>query len=153
MLDVDTVIPFLLEQNLVDRDWIVQGRLTVRSAARRNRNLRVEGPGGAGLLVKQPDALSPASSHTLRNEAHFYDFCHNEPAAAELARYLPGLRWLDREDGAHALELIPGAGLCSPTILDTRPMRSRSRPATPWAGRWARCTGCSAGRNWQPTTA
>ncbi len=55
MLDVDDAIPFLLEHGLVQRDWIVKGDLILRSAARRNRNLRIEGPGGAGYLIKQPD--------------------------------------------------------------------------------------------------
>ena len=88
MLDGDDAIPFLLEHGLVERDWIITGDLTLRSAARRNRNLRIEGPGGAGYLIKQPDALAPAGRRTLTNEAAFYEFCHQEAAAAPLARLL-----------------------------------------------------------------
>ena len=65
MLDVDSAVPFLLEHGLVERDWIVNGELTLCSAARRNRNLRIEGPGGAGYLIKQPDDLAPAGRRTL----------------------------------------------------------------------------------------
>ena len=109
MLDVDTAVDFLLEHGLVESDWIVNGDLTLRSAARRNRNLRIEGPGGAGYLIKQPDELAPAGRRTLTSEAAFYEFCEQEAAAAPVARLLPRLVLRDRECALHALELIPGA--------------------------------------------
>ena len=55
MLTVDDAIPFLLESRLIDRGWIIDGVLTIRCSAKRNRNLKIEGPDGAGLLIKQPD--------------------------------------------------------------------------------------------------
>jgi Ser/Thr protein kinase RdoA (MazF antagonist) len=109
MLDVDTAVAFLLEHGLVERDWIVDGDLTLRSAARRNRNLRIEGHGGAGYLIKQPDELAPAGRRTLANEAAFYEFCQHEAAAAPVALLLPRLVLRDRDCALHALELIPGA--------------------------------------------
>jgi Ser/Thr protein kinase RdoA (MazF antagonist) len=109
MLDVDNAIPFLLEHGLVERGWIVDGDLTLRSAARRNRNLRIEGPGGAGYLIKQPDELAPASRRTLTSEAAFYEFCQQEAAAAPVARFLPRLVLRDRDRTLHALELVKGA--------------------------------------------
>ncbi len=113
MLDVDNAIPFLLEHGLIERDWIIHGELTLRSAARRNRNLRIEGPGGAGCLIKQPDGLAPASRDTLTREAAFYEFLQYEAAAAPVARYLPRMVLRDRDRGLHALQLIPNASTLS----------------------------------------
>ncbi len=113
MLDVDNAIPFLLEHGLVERDWIIHGELTLRSAARRNRNLRIEGPGGAGCLIKQPDELAPASRDTLTREAAFYEFLQQEVVAAPVARYLPRMVLRDRDRALHALELIPNASTLS----------------------------------------
>jgi len=121
MLDVDTAVAFLLERGLVERDWIVNGDLTLRSAARRNRNLRIEGPGGAGYLIKQPDELAPAGRRTLTSEAAFYEFCQQEAAAAPVARLLPRLVLRDRDSALHALELIPGAATLAAYHLGRSP--------------------------------
>ena len=75
MLDVDNAIPFLLERELIHPAWIVEGDLVIRSAASRNRNLRIEGPGGTGYLIKQPDNMTLTGLRTLGNEASFYEFC------------------------------------------------------------------------------
>jgi Ser/Thr protein kinase RdoA (MazF antagonist) len=109
MVDVDNVVPFLLERGLVQSDWIISGDLAIRSAARRNRNLRVEGPGGAGYLIKQPDEIAPESRRTLGNEAAFYEFCQQEKAAAPVAAFLPRLVLRDQAQAIHALVLIEGA--------------------------------------------
>ena len=71
MLDVDNAVPYLIEHGLIQLDWILSGELTIRSAARRNRNLRVEGPGGAGCFVKQPDSLVSPGGKTLRERGRF----------------------------------------------------------------------------------
>jgi hypothetical protein len=109
MLDVDNAVPFLLEQGLIQRDWILSGDLTIRSAARRNRNLRVEGPGGAGCFIKQPDSLLSAGRKTLAGEAAFYEFCQQETAAGDVARLLPRLVFRQPDQLLYVLELIPAA--------------------------------------------
>ena len=65
MIPVDEAMPYLLERGLVDRAWVIDGALRVSSAARRNRNLRVEGPGDAGYLIKQPDGPDAGGHRTL----------------------------------------------------------------------------------------
>jgi hypothetical protein len=40
MLDVDTAVAYLMEENPIDPDAVLYGALTVASAARRNRNQR-----------------------------------------------------------------------------------------------------------------
>jgi hypothetical protein len=109
MLDADNVVPFLLEHGLAQTDWIISGELTIRSAARRNRNLRVEGPGGAGYLIKQPDEMAPESRRTLGNEAAFYEFCQKEKNAGSVLAFLPRLVFRDQDRTVHALVLVEGA--------------------------------------------
>jgi Ser/Thr protein kinase RdoA (MazF antagonist) len=109
MLDVDSATGYLLDHGLIDAGAIVDGELTVVSAARRHRNLRVDGPAGTGYLLKQADALAEAGRETLRNEAAFYAFCREEPAAAPVARLLPRLVRFDPDPPLLALELVRGS--------------------------------------------
>lgn len=55
MLNVDSLAWYLLDRALIDVSWIIDSNLTIRSVARRNRNLKVEGPRGSGLFLKQAD--------------------------------------------------------------------------------------------------
>jgi hypothetical protein len=91
MLNVENLASYLLDRGLIDVSWILDGNLTIRSVARRNRNLKVEGPGGAGLFLKQSDDPDPGGQETLCREASFHRFCQDEPAAAEVARIIPHL--------------------------------------------------------------
>ncbi|MFI5454280.1 MAG: phosphotransferase [Isosphaerales bacterium] len=109
MLNVDSAIPYLLERGLIDPDWIINGDLTIRCAARRNRNLRIEGPSGAGFLIKQADELAHGGHLTLSNEAAFHEFCRHEPAVAQVTELVAGIAFRDRERSLHALELVVGA--------------------------------------------
>jgi len=108
MLDVDTAIPYLMNKRLIDPDAVIDGELTVTSAARRNRNLRVEAPTG-GYLIKQPDDPTQGGHYTLRAETSFYSFCQQEPTAAAMAEVLPRLVFFDPDRSLLALELLSGA--------------------------------------------
>ncbi len=109
MLDVDSATGFLLTNGLMDAGAIVDGELTVVSAARRHRNLRVEGPAGSGYLLKQADPAAEAGRDTLIREAAFYAYCREEPAAAAVARLLPRLTHFDPGPPLLALELVRGS--------------------------------------------
>jgi hypothetical protein len=108
MLDVDSAVPYLLDRKLVLRDAILDGALTVTSAARRNRNLRVETT-AVGYLIKQPDDATEGGCQTLGAEVRFYTFCQQEPAVAAMAEVLPRLVYFDPERSLLALELLPAA--------------------------------------------
>ncbi len=109
MLDVDSVAPFLLDRGLIDVDWIIGGELTIRSALRRNRNLKVEGPDGAGLFLKQPDLATERGRETLRIEGAFHEFCRRELSLAELCRIIPRLCHHSEEDAVLIFDLITNA--------------------------------------------
>jgi hypothetical protein len=106
MLDVDNAADFLLERGMIDPEAIIDGLLMIRSVARRNRNLRVDGPGGTGYLIKQPDDPMQGGHDTIRAEVAFYTFCQEEPAVAEMAGIIPRLAFGDIENAVLAIELV-----------------------------------------------
>jgi Phosphotransferase enzyme family len=109
MLSFEDAAPYLLERGLIDPGWIIDGSLTIRSAASRNGNLKIEGPRGAGLLIKQPVDPAERGRETLTSEAKFYQCCQEEPAAGAMAEILPHLVYHDDERCLIALRLIPEA--------------------------------------------
>jgi Ser/Thr protein kinase RdoA (MazF antagonist) len=108
MLTVDNVTDFLLDRRLIDASWIIDGPLTIQGLSRRNRNLAIVGPGGAGFLIKQPYDPAEGGRETLAREAMFHGFCREEPAAAAMARVLPRLLESDLKDAILVFELIAG---------------------------------------------
>jgi hypothetical protein len=108
MLDVDTAFLYLMDKRLICADAVVDGELTITSAARRNRNLRVDASSG-GYLIKQPDDPTQGGHHTLRAEAGFYLFCQQEPAAAAMTEVVPRLVFFDPDRSLLALELLSAA--------------------------------------------
>jgi hypothetical protein len=105
MLDIDTVARFVLDRGLIDVQAIIDGELTIQSAARRNRNLRVEGPAGLGFLVNQPEDVAEGGQITLRNEGAFYDLCTREPFGEPMSGIMPRMVFRDVERSMLALEL------------------------------------------------
>ena len=71
VLDVDSVVPFLLDRGLLDPDVLIDG-VTVDPVPRRNRNLQVCMADGSGYFVKQADGLSLLSRETVRREGLLY---------------------------------------------------------------------------------
>lgn len=106
MLTIDDAVPYLLDHGLVTVRSIVEGDLAVITAARRNRNLRIERGDGPGYLIKQPDAPVQGGPHTLWREAAFYDLLQREPALAELRESVPRLLFFDPAGPLLALELL-----------------------------------------------
>ena len=109
MLNTDTATPYLLAQGLLDIEAIIDGELTIVSAARRNRNMRVEGPAGAGYLIKQPDDSAQDSYRTIQCEGAFYAFCQQQTETTALSRLLPRLVRFDTEGTLLVLELLRNA--------------------------------------------
>ena len=124
MLSLDDATPYLLARRLIDPDWIIGGSLTIRNAARRNANLLIEGPGGAGLLIKQPGDPEARSRETLGAEAAFYQYCQSEPAAADMSAITPRLVNYDAGGPVLALELLSEAVTLSAFLKPKADQRS-----------------------------
>jgi Ser/Thr protein kinase RdoA (MazF antagonist) len=107
-LTVDTVVPYLLERNLVSVAAIVEGDLEVIDAGRRNHNLKIVRRYGPSYLIKQPGEGEHFTDTTIRCEAAFYNHCKREPVAAEVGEVLPNLYCWDEERNLLVLELVDG---------------------------------------------
>lgn len=110
-LTVDTVVPYLIERNLVSAAAIVAGDLEVIDAGRRNQSLKIVRRHGPGYLIKQAGEGEQTTDATLRCEAWFYRHCQSEPYAAAMQAVLPALHGWDEDRGLLVLALIDGRPL------------------------------------------
>jgi len=104
--DFDAPVAALTARGLIDHNWIVDGSLTLRSDDRRNRNVRIEGP-GVGFLIKQPRDEAEPALDTLRREASFLEFWREQPSVSQTARYVPRLVRGSDDEAVQVIELIP----------------------------------------------
>ena len=109
MLTVDNAVTFLLERALIDVSAIIDSDLIIRCVARRNRNLKIEGPAGLGFFLKQAERAAGPEGETLSREAAFVRFCATEPAVARLSRLVPRLISGGEDETVQVFELISGA--------------------------------------------
>jgi Ser/Thr protein kinase RdoA (MazF antagonist) len=110
-LTVDTVVPYLLEHNLVSAAAIVEGDLEVIDAGRRNHNLKIVRRHGPSYLIKQPGEGEHSTDTTIRREAAFYNHYKRDPVAAEVGEVLPNLYFWDEERNLLVLEFVDGRPL------------------------------------------
>jgi hypothetical protein len=110
-LTVDTVIPYLVERNLLSPASIVEGDVEVIDVGRRNQNLKIASRRGTSYLIKQAGEGEPFTDTTVRSEAWFYDHCRHEPYAADVRGVLPELYAWDEDRVLLVLELIDGQPL------------------------------------------
>ena len=120
-LTVDTVVPYLVKQDLVSAAAIVEGDLEVIDVARRNQNLKVVRRRGPSYVLKQPGEGEPGTTATIRLEATFYNHCQFDPDAADLRDVVPGLLGWDEARGLLTLELIDGRPLWTHYAATTAP--------------------------------
>jgi Phosphotransferase enzyme family len=104
-LNVDNVVDFLLEREILDPDSVLAG-VVVDPVPRRNSNLRVTLSDGSGMFVKQADGQAEGSSKTMRAEGAFYSEWEASPEAGKLS--LPRLLHFDPRRPLVVLELLSG---------------------------------------------
>lgn len=105
MLDVDTVILFLLRRGLVRTEEVFASRVVAEAIPRRNRNLRVVITDGNGFFVKQPETETPNSRQTLRAELAFYS--NYASVRCPVSDYLARVVLYDSAEPLLVLELLP----------------------------------------------
>ena len=110
-LTVDTVVPYLVERDLVNASAIVEGDLEVVDVGRRNENLKIIRQDGQSYLLKQPGEGEPSTDATIRYEAGFYSHCQLDPDSAELRNIIPGFQGWDENRQVLILELVDGRPL------------------------------------------
>jgi Ser/Thr protein kinase RdoA (MazF antagonist) len=111
LLTVDNATQWLLERKLLTTADIVDGRVLIADAARRNRNLRVTRgtEPTAGYLIKQAGESGRDYTQTIRSEAAFYRFCDRDSLAAPLRTFVPGFVDYVESSGTLVIELLEHA--------------------------------------------
>ena len=77
MLTPYTLAPYLQARGLIDQRSVVDGRLQIVDASRRNYNFKVV-CGDRAYMVKQ--GVGPGRAATIRNEAAVYRLLSTDPA-------------------------------------------------------------------------
>ncbi len=110
-LTIDTVVRYLIEQNLLSAAAVVAGDLDVIDVGRRNQNVKIVRRHGASYLLKQAGEGEPGTTTTIRAEAAFYRHCQLNPETAPLRGVIPSLYRWDEARCLLIVELIDGSPL------------------------------------------
>lgn len=104
-LDVDTVIPFLLDHDLLLRRELIVHPVTATAVSRRNRNLLVTISASRGFFIKQVEPATEAGVDSLRREVAF--FSDEWASAVRVHGHAPEPVWCDPDRPLMVLELLP----------------------------------------------
>jgi Ser/Thr protein kinase RdoA (MazF antagonist) len=105
-LDVDAVIRFLLDHDLLLRSELFAHPVTAAAVSRRNRNLRVTISATRGFFIKQVEPVTASGVESLRREIAFYS--HARTRAARACGHAPTPVWCGPSRPLLVLELLPG---------------------------------------------
>lgn len=110
-LTLETIVPYLLENQLVSARDVVEGNFTIQDRSRRNRNFAARtGEEGRGLLVKQAGSFHDAHAvATVRIEAALTRSLAEEAAFEDVRDAAPEFVHYDRERHVLVTALIEPA--------------------------------------------
>jgi hypothetical protein len=103
---MDQTCSYLIEHKMLSAESILDGKVVIRNAARRNRNLSVILDYNKGYHIKQPDEGTIGSWQTLSREAAFYQACQTMDSLVEIRRFLPRLCVVDETVPLFVQELL-----------------------------------------------
>lgn len=108
LIDIDNVIPYLLEFKLIDTKSIVDGDLQIFDASRKNRNIRVMRKNNTSFLLKQSSQTDINSSITLKREALLYALMQNDDDFSSLVDLAPRIYDFDEDKNILITEFVKG---------------------------------------------
>jgi aminoglycoside phosphotransferase (APT) family kinase protein len=104
VLSTTEVLPYLSNHGLLVKEAMVDGRVLVFDASRRNRNFRVVCDDGPSMFIKQGAARADTS--TTASEARVYELLSPQGAGALRFSRMPRLLAYEPEDDVLVLELV-----------------------------------------------
>lgn len=105
MMPID-LIHYLLEQNILSFDSVVDGDVVVSDTSSRNQNYKVIRRENPGLFIKQASSMQQQAPMTLNREATFYQVVSSDDTFASLREYLPVFYSFDKEKWLLVVELF-----------------------------------------------
>ena len=109
ILSRSNAIQYLLDQDLVGYDAVVNDGLMVADITRRNRNFKVLRNSGQGFFIKQIQTWDPQTVAHLAAEANCYQIARETPDLSVLAATVPRHLHYDRKYHILVTELLPDA--------------------------------------------
>jgi Phosphotransferase enzyme family len=104
IINIENVIPYLLDKNLLEVKSIIEGDLKVIDISRNNRNINVLRNHRKSYLLKQPSIYD--SVETIQREANFYNFIKSDPHFKSLTNTFPHFINFDQENKILITEFI-----------------------------------------------
>jgi hypothetical protein len=104
MLTQSQVAHYMVEENLISPECVVDGDLRVTEASSRNRNFIVLSERGVSYLLKQ--GIDADGVETITHESKIYRFLQHARGSEELKRFLPRFVKYDTNRKILVLELL-----------------------------------------------
>ena len=110
LLNVDNAAQWMKERGLLTAADVVDGRVLITDAGRRNRNLKVtRGPTASGYVIKQAPDGGLGRTSTIAAEASFYRSSTTDPGMAAVRPTVPALVQYVESSQVLVIELLPDA--------------------------------------------
>ena len=107
-INIDNVIPYLLEHELINIETIVDGDLQIFDLSRKNRNILVMRKNNTSFLLKQPTQNNKYSSIPTKREALLYALVQNDKDFLSLVDIIPHIIDFDEERIILITEFVKG---------------------------------------------
>lgn len=120
LLSSNDLVHYLLEQNLISFQSLVDDGLVVAPTGGRNHNFRVIRQDNPSFFVKQALSVDDQTRLTLHREASWYQAIHKADLFSTLRNYLPQYYGYDRDHALLVVELVMSG-------LDLREYHNRVR--------------------------
>lgn len=109
IINIDNVVSYLLEKDLIGTQSIIDGDLKLVDASRKNRNVKVLRAHGRSYILKQPNVADQYSARTIRREARLYSLVQNEGTFLALRSIIPKYFGFDAKENILIVEHIDNA--------------------------------------------
>ena len=108
LINIDNVVPYLLEHKLINVKSIVDGDLQIFDISRKNRNIRLMRKNNTSLLLKQSIQNDISSSIALKREALLYALMQNDENFSALVDITPRIHDFDEDKNILITEFVKG---------------------------------------------
>ena len=108
LINIDNVVPYLLEHKLINVKSIVDGDLQIFDISRKNRNIRLMRKNNTSLLLKQSIQTDISSSIALKREALLYALMQNDENFSALVDITPRIHDFDEVKNILITEFVKG---------------------------------------------
>ena len=104
-----TLVPYLMDRNVLAASELLDDDVTIVEAGRRNRNFKLFRRDGTGFFVKQIPLAATETMQSVQREATLYALADDSSVNANLRALMPRIRHYDRQRHVLAVDLVPNS--------------------------------------------